>query len=274
MNTIVIAEVGENHYGHWDICRGMVEQVAASGATYVKFQTYTANQFGTDHPWYEEFKAVEMPEEVHFEMQRLCRDLGVGFLSSTFTRRSTRFLVDKMGLDTLKLASSRVTDIELLDDVDRRADQVHTVFLSTGMATLDEVATAVDRLNRIDNLYLLHCTSQYPTDDEHVNLRAMLSLKKAFPDLGIGYSDHSRGMDACLAAVALGAQVIEKHFTYHTQMPGDDHAGAATPEMLGDLVCRIARIEIMLGSDEVRRCAAEQRAVDALRVKMLEVDFD
>ena len=274
MNAIVIAEIGENHYGRWDLCRGMVEQVAASGATYAKFQTYTANQFGTDHPWYEEFKGVEMAEDVHFEMQSLCKQLGVGFLSSTFTQRSTRFLVDRMGLDTLKLASSRVTDLELLNDVNQRADQVKTVFLSTGMATLEEVRVAVDHLDGIDDLTVLHCTSQYPTADENVNLRAVTTLQQAFPDLRVGYSDHSRGAQACLAAVALGAEVIEKHFTYHTGMPGDDHAGAATPDMLADLVAQIDRLERMLGSAEVGRSPAEERAAQALRVEMLEVDFD
>ncbi|MEE2658841.1 MAG: N-acetylneuraminate synthase family protein [Candidatus Latescibacterota bacterium] len=274
MNTIVIAEIGENHYGRWDLCRGMVKQVATSGATYAKFQTYTANQFGSDHPWYHEFRSVEMPESVHFEMQSLCRELGVGFLSSTFTKRSTRFLVDRMGVDTLKLASSRVTDLALLGDVNQRADQVRTVFLSTGMADLAEVTRAVDHLDRIDSLWLLHCTSQYPADDGNVHLRAMLGLKQAFPDLKVGFSDHSRGSDACIAAVALGAQVVEKHFTFHTGMPGDDHSGSATPEMLSDLVHRISRIEAMLGSPEIGRCASEERAVNALRVEMLEVDFD
>ena len=92
MKTIVIAEIGENHYGRWDVCRGMVEEAAANGATYAKFQTYTAEQFGQDHIWYEEFKKMEMPEEVHFEMQTLCQEREIGFLCSTFTRRSTAFL--------------------------------------------------------------------------------------------------------------------------------------------------------------------------------------
>ena len=105
VNTIIIAEIGENHYGRWDICRGMVEEAAANGATVIKFQTYTADQFGRDHQWYDDFKRVEMPESVHFEMQTLCRELGVEFLSSTFTIRSTAFLVDRMGCDALKLAS-------------------------------------------------------------------------------------------------------------------------------------------------------------------------
>lgn len=274
MKTIVIAEIGENHYGNWNICEGLVRQAAAAGATLAKFQTYTAEQFGKDHQWYADFKQVEMPEEVHFEMQALCAELGVGFLSSTFTLRSTAFLVDKMGCDALKLASSRVTHMELLDDVNRRADKVKTVYLSTGMANLDEVKTAVDHLDNIETLYLLQCTSQYPTEDENVNLRAMHTLRDTFPQHGIGFSDHSRGLDACLAAVAMGAQVLEKHFSYHTALPGDDHEGAFTPESLCELVQRIERIEAMMGSLEKKPIPAEERAIGGLRLPLHEVGFD
>jgi sialic acid synthase SpsE len=274
MNTIVIAEIGENHYGRWDVCRGMVEEAAANGATYAKFQTYTAEQFGEDHVWYEEFKKVEMPEQVHFEMQTLCQEREIGFLCSTFTRRSTAFLVDRMGCGELKLASSRVADSALLDYVNSRADQVRRVYLSTGMSTLGEVQKAVERLGRIEELYLLHCTSQYPTEDENVNLRAMLTLKQAFPEYPVGYSDHSRGLEACLAAVAMGAEVLEKHFTYHVRMPGDDHEGALTPETLRKLVRGVERIEVMLGAQEKGPVAAEKKAIEALRVEMREVGFD
>ena len=274
MKTIIIAEIGENHYGQWDICRGLVEQVAATDATYAKFQTYTADEFGKDHQWYDEFKRVMMPTSEHFEMQALCKEKGVEFLSSAFTLGSVRFLVDKMGLAQLKIASSRIVHLDLLDYVNSRADQVKTLFLSTGMATLDEVRTAISHLDRIETLYLLHCTSQYPTDDQNVNLRAMVTLKNEFPEYGIGFSDHSRGIDACLAAVTLGAQVLEKHFTYHTQLPGDDHEGALTPETLADLCHRVVRIETMLGSADKQPIPAEKKAIDALRVKMLEVDYE
>ena len=274
MKPIVIAEIGENHYGRWDVCRGMVEEVAANGATYAKFQTYTAEQFGEDHVWYEEFKKVEMPGAVHFEMQMLCQEHKIGFLCSTFTQRSTAFLVDRLGCGELKLASSRVTDSELLDYVNSRADQVRRVYLSTGMSTLGEVREAVERLGRIEELYLLHCTSQYPTEDENVNLRAMLTLKQTFPEYPVGYSDHSRGIEACLAAVAMGAEVLEKHFTYHVRMPGDDHQGALTPETLGELVRGVERLEVMLGTPEKGPVAAEEKAKGALRVEMREVGFD
>ncbi len=274
METILIAEIGENHYGNWDICRGMVKEAAANGATFAKFQTYTAEQFGEDHPWYAELKKVEMPVEVHFDLQAFCQELGIGFLCSTFSQRSTAFLVDKMGCDALKLASSRVTDLDLLDDVNERADQVKTVYLSTGMSTLDEVRAAASRLSRIETLYVLQCTSQYPSEDENVNLRAMLTLKEAFPDRGIGFSDHSRGLEASVAAVALGAQVLEKHFTYSTRLPGDDHEGALAPGALAELVRRIERVETMLGSAEKIPLPAEALAREALRVTMREVGFE
>ena len=272
MKTIVIAEIGENHYGNWDLCRAMVEKVAQGGATYAKFQTYKAEEFGLDHAWYDEFKKVEMPTDVHFEMQALCEKVGVGFLSSAFTLGSVRFLIDRMGMDTVKLASSRVADTKLLDYVNSRADQVKTVHLSTGMATLEEVRAAVDCLGGIGELFLLQCTSQYPTEDTSVNLRAMLTLRDAFPDHGIGFSDHSRGIDAVLAAVAMGAQVIEKHFTFHTAMPGDDHEGAFTPETLAEFTGRVARLETMLGSETKAPVPAEKQSVANLRVAMKEVE--
>jgi len=274
LKTVLIAELGENHYGRWDVCRGMVEEVAAGGATVAKFQTYTANQFGSDHEWFDWFQGVEMPEEVHFEMQQLCGELGITFLSSTFTRRSTDFLVDRMGLTALKLASSRIVDFELLEHVNDRSEQVDTVYVSTGGSTLEEISAAVQCLGSIKNLSLLHCVSQYPTEDPNVNLLAIRAMQAEFPGIPIGYSDHSRGIEACLAAVALGATVLEKHFTYHTRMPGDDHQGALTPESLTELVGQVTRLETMLGHQEKTPMPDEQKALSQLRGKMLEVDFD
>jgi len=271
---MVIAEIGENHYGRWDVAKAMVREAANSGASYAKFQTYTADQFGQDHRWYEDFKGVEVPEDVHFELQEQCRQAGIEFLSSTFSLRSTRFLVEKMGLRKLKVASGRIPHWDLLEDINDRADVVKTVFLSTGGSTMDEIHAAVERLDKIETLYLLHCISQYPTDDENVNLKMMLDIQREFPQHGIGYSDHSRGIDACLAAVALGAQVLEKHFTFHVNMPGDDHAGAMTPETLAELVKRTERLETMLGSEKKAPVKAEEFALSALRVKLNEVGFD
>lgn len=274
MKTILIGEIGENHFGNWDLCGGMVKELARGGATFAKFQTYTAEQFGRDHMWYEDFKRTEMPPEVHVRMQALCRELGIGFLCSTFTVRSTKFLVDKLGCDSLKLASSRVTDLKLLDDVNSRSDRVKTVYLSTGMSTMEEVKGAVGRLGDIETVYLLHCTSQYPAEDQNVNLLSIPALEEAFPGHPVGYSDHSRGLEACVAAVVLGAVVLEKHFTYSTSMPGDDHEGALTPETLPDLVRRVERVETMMGSKEKKPLPAETKAHEGLRVEMREVGFE
>ncbi len=274
MNTILIVEIGENHFGRWQLAKDMIHRAAEAGGSFAKFQTYTAEQFGRDHQWYDEFKTVEVPEAMHFELQAECKAAGIAFLSSSFTRRSTRFLVDKMGLTQLKIASSRIPHHQLLKDINGRADQVKTVYLSTGGSTIEEIRAAVACLDRIENLYLLHCISQYPTDDHAVNLRMMLDIKRHFPDHGIGYSDHSRGIEAVCAAVALGAQVIEKHFTYHVDMPGDDHAGAWTPQTLAETRRRIERIETMLGEDRKAPVETEKKALDALRVKLAEVDFE
>jgi len=115
MKTIVISEIGENHYGRWDICRGLINESAAAGATIAKFQTYTGEQWGKDHKFYDWFKGVSMPEEVHFEMQALCKEKGIGFLSSPFTVRAATFLIEKMGLSAIKIASGRVVHHDLLD---------------------------------------------------------------------------------------------------------------------------------------------------------------
>lgn len=274
MKTKIIAEIGENHYGRWDVAKGMVREAAQNGATHAKFQTYTAEQFGKSHRWYQDFKGVEVPEDIHFELQAECNEAGIEFLSSTFTLRSTGFLVDKMGVTALKVASGRIPHLDLLDDINDRSDRVNTVFLSTGGSTLDEIHAAVERLANIEHLTLLHCISQYPTDDENVNLKMMLDIRREFPQHGIGYSDHSRGIEACMAAVALGAEVLEKHFTYHLNMPGDDHAGGMTPELLNDLARRIKRLESMLGSDKKAPVPAEEFALSALRVKLHETDFN
>jgi len=274
MKTIVISEIGENHYGRWDICRGLIEESAANGATIVKFQTYSGEQWGLDHEFYEWFKGVAMPEKVHFEMQELCKEKGIGFLSSPFTVKAAAFLIDEMGLEEIKIASGRIVHHDLLDYVNSKADQVKTVYMSTGGCSMDEIAAAVKRFEKIERLYLLHCVSQYPTDDENVNLRMMATLKQAFPQLAIGFSDHSLGIDACVAAVTLGAEVIEKHFTYSTKMPGDDHPGAMTPETLADLVHRIQRVEKMFGSPDKKLLDAEAGVIDALRHKLAEVDLD
>ncbi len=274
MNTKLIVEIGENHLGNWQLAKGLVREAAKAGGTYAKFQTYTADQFGKDHRWYEDFTKVQVSEEMHFELEQECKQAGIQFLSSSFTQKSTTFLVDKMGLTELKIASGRIPHLDLLQDINRRADQVKTVYVSTGGSTIDEIRTAIGCLDKIETLYLLHCASQYPTEDENVNLRMMLDLHREFPDHPFGYSDHSRGIEAVCSAVAMGATVIEKHFTYHVDIPGDDHEGAWTPASLAETASRLERVEKMLGSDKKGPIEGEMAALAALRADLAEVDFE
>ena len=117
MKTKLLVEIGENHLGNWQLAKGLVREAAKAGGTHAKFQTYTAEQFGKDHRWYEDFKKVEISEEMHFELQEECKHAGIEFLSSSFTQQSTGFLVDKMGLTELKIASGRIPHLELLKDM-------------------------------------------------------------------------------------------------------------------------------------------------------------
>ena len=162
MNTKLIVEIGENHLGNWQLAKALVREAAQSGGTYAKFQTYTADQFGKDHRWYDDFSIVQVPAEMHFELQEECRQAGIEFLSSSFTQRATTFLVDKMGLTELKIASGRIPHLDLLQDVNNRADQVKTVYLSTGGATMDEIRAAVNCLDKIDTAVEIGAESEFP----------------------------------------------------------------------------------------------------------------
>lgn len=273
MKTIVIAEIGENHYGQWDLCRGLTQEAARNGATIAKYQTYTGNQFPANHPERDWFQRVSMPARVHFEMRDLCLSSGIRFLSSPFSVGAARFLVETMGLNEIKIASSVLLRFPVLDYLNDRADMVKTIYLSTGMATVAEIRESLAHLQRIDKIYLLHCVSQYPTEDSEANLRCITTLQREFPGIPTGYSDHTRGIEACMAAVALGAEVIEKHFTYHTAMPGTDHAGGMTPSDLKEMTQKIERIEKLLGSPEKRPTASEAQIVELARTPLAETDI-
>lgn len=273
MKTIIIAEIGENHYGQWDMCRGLTAEAARCGATIAKYQTYKAEQFPFDHPERKWFNRVAMPEKVHFEMHELCRNLGIRFMSSPVSVGAARFLINEMKCDEIKLASRVLTHFLLLDFINSQSNIVKTVYLSTGMATVSEIREALRHLARIETTYILHCVTQYPTEDEDVNLRCILTLQREFPGIPIGYSDHSRGIDACIAAVSMGAQVLEKHITYNTRMPGTDHAGGMTPGNLADMVGRIERLEKMLGSGEKKLTSGEKEIVRLARMPLPEVEF-
>lgn len=245
MKTIVIAEIGENHLGDLELAKQMVTAAVEAGADYVKFQSYRGADVADDDPEKEWFGRVELSDQAHYVLQAHVRRKGAGFLSSPFTLERARFLCEELGLTKIKIASSEMLNFELLEYVNSRAEEV---FLSTGMSTLQEVAEALSCLEKVSKICLLHCVTQYPAQPEELNLQVIRTLKAVFEDCQVGYSDHSLGLDACLAAVACGARVIEKHFTLDKNLPGTDHLLSATPDELRELVGRIRRLETMLGS--------------------------
>ena len=247
--TVIIAEIGENHVGDWDRARQMVAEAARAGADIVKFQSYRGADVAETDPERDWFAQVQLPDPLHRELMELAGKNGVGFLSSPFTLERARFLCEHLGLKQIKVASSEMLNRPLLDYLAERADEI---FLSTGMADLPEIEQALSRLRAVRKVWLLHCVTQYPAEDTEANLRAIRALAKAFPGCGTGYSDHTLGIDAPVAAVALGAGVIEKHFTLSKSLPGTDHLLSATPEEFSEMVRRIRRLETLLGREEKR----------------------
>ena len=239
----IIAEIGENHLGDLAMARRMIDEAVKAGADIVKFQSYLGADVRPDDPEREWFARVELSDARHQELKAHTETQGAAFLSSPFTVERAHFLCETLGLRQIKIASSEMLNVPLLDYVNRHAD---AVLLSTGMATLDEVRQAVAHLDR-PQVTILHCITQYPAPDEDANLRAITTLAERFPDHPIGYSDHTLGIEACLAAAALGAAVIEKHFTLAKTLPGTDHVLSASPEEFAELVRRIRRLEVLLG---------------------------
>ena len=260
--TCVIAEIGENHGGDWELARKMIASAARAGADVVKFQSYRGSDVSTDDPEKDWFRRVEVSDSLHFELKKIAEQHGVRFLSSCFTLERARFLVEELGLQELKVASSEMLDFELLDYLNIVAS---TVFLSTGMATLDEVREAVSRLHNVPAVYILHCTTLYPCPPDEANLRALQTLQQAFPARFVGYSDHTVGTLASVIAVGLGASVIEKHFTVDRSLPGTDHFLSVTPEELRQLVDDIRIVESLLGSSEKKPTLSELQVRDVVR---------
>jgi N,N'-diacetyllegionaminate synthase len=242
--VIIIAEIGENHVGDMEMAKKMISVAAKAGADIVKFQSYLASEVADTDPEKEWFTKVQLSDEAHHELKKYADQCNVEFLSSPFSINRAKLLCEGLGLKKIKIASSEMLNLPLLDYVNNHAG---TVFLSTGMATLDEIKKALSHLNKVD-CYIMHCTTQYPTKPEDANLHAITTLKTTFPHYHIGYSDHTIGVQAALAAVALGAEVIEKHFTLDKSLPGTDHILSADPDELKQLVKGVREVEKMLGS--------------------------
>jgi N-acetylneuraminate synthase len=262
-----------NHNGDLAIAREMVATAAAAGADVVKFQTFiTAESISAGAAKADYQRQVTDPAETQAEMVRRlelsrsdhevivadCRRHGIGFLSTAFDPASFDMLVE-LGLDRVKVPSGEITNLPLLRHVGRLG---LPMIMSTGMATLGEIEAAIDAVEQAGtaraDVTLLHCTTEYPAPFEEVNLRAIATLRSAF-GLDVGYSDHTAGIEVAIAAVALGATVIEKHFTLDRGMPGPDHQASLEPAELGAMVAAIRHLELALGDGRKRPTASELR---------------
>ena len=261
--AVLIAEIGENHLGDAQIAHRLVEEAARAGADIVKFQSYLGADVLPEDPERDWFNRVELTDALHRELQAHAEQLGVVFLSSPFTVERARFLCEGLGLRRIKVASSEMLNRALLDYLNLQG--LEEVYLSTGMATLEEIRGSLDLLDSVRLVSILHCVTQYPALDEEANLTALGTLAAAFPGKRIGYSDHTLGIEAPVAAVALGAGVIEKHFTLAKTLPGTDHVLSATPEEFAEMARRIRRVEKLMGSGLKIPAAREMEIREAVR---------
>ena len=277
----LIAEIGVNHNGDMHLAKRMIDAAKSSGADAVKFQTFTAEALvsqGTPKVRYQE--STTSPEETHFEMiQKLelkrddhfllktyCEEVGIEFLSTPYDIASAKFLHEELDVSLFKTASADIVDLPLHQYI--ASTGKHSI-VSVGMATLGEIEDVVSVYRNLgsQNLTLLHCVSNYPCADESLNLNVMTTLRNAF-QLQVGYSDHSVGFEAAVLSVALGATIIEKHFTLDKKLPGPDHLASSTPEEFALLKDAIRRAEKMLGTP-IKRCQDEERQMAAISRKSI-----
>ncbi|MEI7612338.1 MAG: N-acetylneuraminate synthase [Betaproteobacteria bacterium] len=271
--TLVIAEAGVNHNGDLALAKRLIDVAAAAGADLVKFQTFNADRLvtvtakkadyqlqATDNVESQQnmLRRLELTPEMHKELIAHCALRHIGFFSTGFDIESNNFLAT-LGQDHFKIPSGEITNLPYLRHVGQFAK---AIIMSSGMATLGEIEMAIEVLEQAGtsraNITVLHCTTEYPTPMAEVNLRAMQSLASAL-GVAVGYSDHTNGIDVAIAAVALGASVIEKHFTLDRGLPGPDHKASLEPDELKAMVAAIRNIEIALGDGVKRLTPSEAR---------------
>jgi len=266
MSVFIIAEAGVNHNGDMDIARELIEVASESGVDAVKFQTFKAEKLvsknakkaayqkkttDAEESQFDMIKKLELDIEAHKELMRYSKEKNIIFLSTPFDHDSIE-LLNGLGLEIFKIPSGEITNLPYLRHVGSLDKKV---ILSTGMARLSEIKDALDVLTKAgtkkENIIILHANTMYPTPIEDVNLKAMLTIKKSF-GCDIGYSDHTLGIEVDIAAVAMGAVVIEKHFTLDKNMDGPDHKASLEPHELKAMVQSIRNVEKALG-DGVKR---------------------
>lgn len=282
MRTLIIAEAGVNHNGDLTLARQLIDAAAEAGADLVKFQTFNADRLVTTSANKAEYQAqatdpvetqhamlrrLELSRDMHESLIAHCKNRGIKFFSTGFDPESIDLLAG-LGVDCFKVPSGEITNLPYLRHVGRYGKPV---ILSTGMATLAEIEAALAVLEQAgvsrDRVTVLHCHTEYPTAMVDVNLRAMRTISETF-HVAVGYSDHTLGIEVPIAAVALGATVIEKHFTLDRTLPGPDHKASLEPHELKAMVAAIRNIEQALG-DGIKRVSPSEVKNKAMARKSL-----
>ena len=277
MKTVIIAEAGINHNGNIDTAKQMIVEACRAGADYIKFQTFVPEKLVSRYATKAEYqkknvrnnesqldmlRKLALTQEEFIELQNCCCQIGIGFLSTPFDLGSIQFL-NLLNMDFWKIPSGEITNLPYLEAI---AQTHKKVVMSTGMSELDEIQAAVDILekNGAGEIVLLHCNTEYLTLYSDVNLLAMKQMAQVFKK-PIGYSDHTNGIEVSIAAVALGAVIIEKHFTLDRRMPGPDHKASLEPEELKNMVWAIRNVEKCLGDGKKKRSQSEEKNCSVAR---------
>jgi N,N'-diacetyllegionaminate synthase len=283
LKTLIIAEAGVNHNGDIKLAKELIDVAAEAGADFVKFQTFTADAISTTHAKKAEYqndvtdadesqyamiKRLELTKDMHEVLIEHCNSKGIQFFSTGFDTESIDLLVE-LGLNLFKIPSGEITNLPYLRHVGQYGKPV---ILSTGMSEMKEIEAALNVLEETGAsrkcITVLHCNTEYPTPMIDVNLRAMLTIRDAF-DVQVGYSDHTLGVEVAIAAVALGATVIEKHITLDRNLPGPDHKASLEPDELKEMVIAIRNIEKAMGSGNKFPSPSESKNLSIARKSLV-----
>ena len=280
-NVIIIAEAGVNHNGSIDLAKKLIDAAVYAGVDFVKFQTFKSeslvsksakkavyqieNTNDTSESQLQMLKKLELSREQHYEIVSYCKEKNISFFSTAFDIESLEFLKE-LGLSIVKIPSGEITNLPYLR---KAAELFSEIIISTGMSTMNDIELAINVFlkagHKKDNISILHCNTEYPTQMKDVNLLAMKTIQKRF-NTKVGYSDHTLGSEVPIAAVALGAQIIEKHFTLDRSLPGPDQLASLEPNELKFMVDSIRNIELAIsGSGEKLPSNSERKNIEIAR---------
>lgn len=276
-HVCIIAEAGVNHNGDIKLAKKMVDVAKQAGVDYIKFQTFSPEKLvskyaqkakyqkentNSDESQLKMLQKVALSKSEFRQLKEYCSEVGIGFISTPFDDDSINFL-EEFDMDFWKIPSGEITNLPYLEKI---ANTGRKVIMSTGMCEVEEILNAISVLenNGTNDIVLLHCNTQYPTPYEDVNLKAMYAIEKA-TGKPVGYSDHTQGIEVPIAAVAMGAVVIEKHFTLDKGMDGPDHKASLEPDELTQMVSSIRKIEKALGDGKKEPSESEKENINVAR---------